>query len=163
MIGPYQVEPLQGSQLIQAYPIVQTVRPAIDLDEWRQHVGGLCNNTQDADRECGIMGLIGPRGYIYGFYTYRAHRCLGLGRTLDVNDFCVAAPASRRQGSAQLLRSAEDLARLYACRALDISFLVDEQWHANAHEWGEEFHAAGGFPLEGAFMPAPPSVMKLID
>ncbi len=163
MIYPYQVEPLQGAQLVQAYPIVQTIRPSIDLGEWRGRLDDLCGDAAAASAECGAMGLLGPQGYIYGFYTYWAHRCLGLGRTLDVKDFCVAAPANRRQASAQLLNSTEDLARLHACRALNISFLVDEQWHADEHEWHEGLHEARTFSLEAAFIPAPPSVMKLID
>lgn len=152
----YRVEPLQGQKLVQAYSIVQTIRPSIDYTEWQQHVGELCGGDTSTTPGCGIMGLLGPQDYIYGFYTYRAHRALGFGRTLDVNDFCIAVLAGERAAKMQMLASAEELARLHRCRALDISFLVDEQWHAQQP-------GTGPLPLEGQFMPAPPSVMMMID
>lgn len=148
----FHVEPMTPDDVRPAFAVVQAVRPSIAWEEWCEHVRGLCDGDQP---DSGAVVLRGPSGYIYGLFTFAAQRTLGVGRTLQVHDFCVATLSSRADAANALISEAEALCRRLRCRAIALHFLDNELWN----EPQPPYHTMS---FKGSYVPIPPAVMKMV-
>lgn len=154
-MNPYRVRQLTPDDVLPALSVVQMVNPAIEATEWQQHIEELiAGDTPGGDRH-GMMVLTGPRGYIYGLFSYHIVRSLTSGRTLQIDDFCVTPIASRRNASCALLLAAEELARRSGSRSMTLNFLDRTTWQAPELP----YEALG---LDESFMPGQPCLAKTI-
>ena len=111
--APYSVRALTADDVLPAFSVVRTVKPDVALDAWQAHVDDVLDYP--VNRRQGVMLLTGPNGTLYGLFSYRAVSTLGAGRTLQLDDFCVAPVMGRHSATGALLAEAETLARRFDC------------------------------------------------
>lgn len=85
MHDQFITQPLMGRQVDQAFPIVQSFVPGLDVDRWRSFADRYIGNQ---DRDSGIM-TVQAGGYIHGLFSYSVEGALAHERTLLVDNFLV--------------------------------------------------------------------------
>ncbi len=150
-----EVRSLRPADIRPACALIQTVRPDVTLSQWQSHVETIQDGAQLTNR-CGIVVLADRQDYIYGIFSYCVQPNLGIGSILKVGDFCVATLTSPQQAAELLCHKADELAQVFDCGAVSITFLDEEAWSRP-----EPPHQA--FRLKGPFVPTPPAVMKMVS
>lgn len=110
---------LKPEQIVQAYPLIQTIRPGLTVEDWQHYAEDVLNGRGGGDG--GIATLQDPRGLIAGLFVYRVTGDPFHGRTLLAEDF-VALDIVRPEAVAQSLADAlEAVARDLKCNAIHTS------------------------------------------
>ena len=108
--------PLQRTQIRQAYPLIQTIRPHLTLDAWQAYARRF--PLEPGLGRSGIATLQDSNALILGLFAYRTGREPDHGLTLLVDHFValdLIAPASVAE---QLADGMEAIARKLDCRAV---------------------------------------------
>lgn len=119
----YFAKPLGKHQVDQAFPLIQTVAPALDIDRWRRFaavwIEDPARRRTAGDRTAaGIMTVQSERGYIHGLFTYMVTEHLRHGRTLEADNFIVVDLFNTAGAAGALLRAMDQLARTLGCQAI---------------------------------------------
>lgn len=111
--------PLPPDQIVQAYPLIQTVRPGLGLEAWQAYA----RNILDAGPESGtgIATLQDPRGLIAGLFVHRIVEDADHGRTLVAEDFVALDIIQPEAVAASLAEALETVARQQNCHAIHTS------------------------------------------
>lgn len=107
--------PLRRTQVQQAFPLVQAIRPQMTLDEWEAFAWRF---PADHQARAGIATLQDSNALILGLFAYRAGREPDHGRTLLVDHFVAMDIISPAAVAEHLADSMEALARRLDCRAV---------------------------------------------
>ena len=111
----FTVADLSREELASAWPLVRTVAPEADLDQWESFAAGLL------DRGGGIIAVSGEDEVILGVATYEAADKLRLGRVLQV-EVLVTFELTRRAPVRLVLCNALDrIAPLLGCKAVAVT------------------------------------------
>ncbi len=143
----YIARPLDRRQVDQAYAVVRTVVPDVDMDQWRSFALPLVGSTachldllpsgialattaepapvRETPAEDtvgpaanGIMTVQSSRGYIHGLFSYAIEQQLKHGAVLTVDNFIVVDMFDPESAALVLLRAMERLAHDLACDAI---------------------------------------------
>jgi hypothetical protein len=127
MHDTYVAKPLTCRQIDQAFPVVQTIAPDLDVERWRDFAAAVLSvqelefdeesagrmEAAAALRPRGIMTVQNARGYIHGLFSYTVEEHLRHGRVLAVENFIVLDLFDMAGAADELLsamdRTAEDL------------------------------------------------------
>ncbi len=121
------VHRLSSVRIPQAYPLVQTVSPALTLDGWTAYAQPLvtpsaANTSVSKNGPCsGILVVDNEQGYIVGLCTYRVQNDLFHGRTLHSDNLVALDLFNSRPVVTALAEAIESLARAFNCTALQTS------------------------------------------
>ncbi|EWY37847.1 hypothetical protein N825_15715 [Skermanella stibiiresistens SB22] len=97
----YVAKPLARRQIDQAFPVVQTIAPDLDIERWREFAAAILAAPElesSAGRSVGshlreggrgIMTVQNSRGYIHGLFSHAVEDHLRHGRVLSVENFIV--------------------------------------------------------------------------
>ena len=96
-----------------AYPLVRSIAPEVNLEEWLDYVERRC-------REGGLKGLFDENGALVGLFSYRFGERLRHGRVLALDDFVTFELSRAAPGRAALMSAAEELARSLGCTGVEI-------------------------------------------
>ena len=69
--GDYLARPLRSGEIDQAYPVVQTVWPGLDLETWRRHARSLIAPPDNEHRATAGIEAVLRDGYIFAVILYR--------------------------------------------------------------------------------------------
>jgi hypothetical protein len=111
--------PLSQDRAALAYPLIQTVRPALSLEAWEEYATGILQ--VGADGSGGIMTLQNPRGLIAGLFVYRIEEVPDHGRTLVAEDFVALDIIDSEVVAESLADALEQVAREHGCQAVHTS------------------------------------------
>lgn len=111
-------KPLARRQIDQAFPLIRTVLPALDVDRWRAFASALTGLPEAPAAPCGIMTAQNGHGYIHGLFSYATGAHLSHGRLLSVENFIVLDLIDVSGAADALLRAMESVARLLGCGAI---------------------------------------------
>src|SRR3954470_22641826 len=101
MHDTYVAKPLIRRQIDQAFPVVQTIAPDLDVERWRDFAAavlavqelefesGSTGRMEAAPHPRGIMTVQNARGYIHGLFSYTVEEHLRHGRVLAAENFIV--------------------------------------------------------------------------
>lgn len=110
--------PLSPEQIPQAFPLIQSVRPDLDLGTWRAFAQQLA--APEAAAEHGIVAARGENGYLLGLVTYRIKRDLGCGPALLAEHFVALDLIDRAPVAAALIAALDEVGHHYGCVALHV-------------------------------------------
>lgn len=119
---------LGPAQIDQAYPIVQSVCPDLDVEAWRRFAKSIGEHAGD---QAGIL-TVQYQGYIHGLFSYCVEPHLVHMRALLVDNFMVVDLFNPGAVAEALLRAMDDLARRLGCRAVH-TFLPDRSRRPEGH------------------------------
>jgi len=137
-LGPAQVD--------QAYPIVQSMCPDLDVEAWRLFAKSIGEHAED---QAGIM-TVQYQGYIHGLFSYCVEPHLVHQRVLLVDNVMVVDLFNPRAVADALLRAMDELADRLGCRAIH-SFLPRNAHRAEGQpHWLVERFCSHGHHLESA-------------
>src|SRR3954467_11493861 len=116
MHDTYVAKPLTCRQIDQAFPVVQTIAPDLDVERWRDFAAAVLSGQElefgeestermeaAALRPRGIMTVQNARGYIHGLFSYTVEEHLRHGRVLAVENFIVLDLFDMAGGAAEVL------------------------------------------------------------
>mgnify|MGYP001828817501 FL=1 len=106
--------PLDLSRVSQAYPVVHTLMPSLDLDAWRRFAGRLIRSSSPA---AGVM-TAQQGGYIRGLFCHWQQPSLKHGELLVVENFSVLDMFDPRRAADVLVEAMEQIAALVECKAI---------------------------------------------
>jgi hypothetical protein len=132
MHDTYVAKPLIRRQIDQAFPVVQTIAPDLDVDRWRDFAAAVLSGRElESEDEPtgrrgeggmphprGIMTVQNARGYIHGLFSYTAEEHLRHGRVLTVENFIVLDLFDMAGAADELLNAMDDVAEALGCAAI---------------------------------------------
>ena len=131
MHDTYVAKPLIRRQIDQAFPVVQTIAPDLDVERWRDFAAAILSvhelefedkstgRKEAAEpRPRGIMTVQNERGYIHGLFSYTVEEHLRHGRVLDVENFIVLDLFDMAGAADELLNAMDRLAEDLGCTAI---------------------------------------------
>lgn len=96
-----------------AYPLIRSIAPEIDREDWLEYVRRRC-------RVGGLIGLYGENGALVGLASYRLGERLRHGKVLALDDFVTFELSRTAPGRAALMAAAEERARLLGCAGIEV-------------------------------------------
>ena len=127
-MGQFQLSPLRGDRILQAYPLVRASGGALSIEEWRAYVKAMLGTRARDGHCCDIVGIRSTNGYLRGMCTYHAKPDLHHGRTLDVEYFVLESVYSPREIISVLKAGVENEARKLGCNAIHAKTPVAKNW-----------------------------------
>ena len=129
MHDTYVAKPLARRQIDQAFPVVQTIAPDLDVERWRDfaaavlavpelETGGHSPSGKNRTRSRGIMTVQNARGYIHGLFSYAVENHLRHGRVLAVENFIVLDLFDLAGAADALLGAMDRIADDLGCAAI---------------------------------------------
>ena len=130
MHDTYVAKPLIYRQIDQAFPVVQTIAPDLDVERWRDFAAAVLSvhelESEDrrtgrmgaAPRPRGIMTVQNARGYIHGLFSYTVEEHLRHGRVLAVENFIVLDLFDMAGAADKLLNAMDSVAEGLGCTAI---------------------------------------------
>ena len=132
MHDTYVAKPLIRRQIDQAFPVVQTIAPDLDVDRWRDFAAAVLSGREleseneptvrlgegAAPHPRGIMTVQNARGYIHGLFSYTAEEHLRHGRVLTVENFIVLDLFDMAGAADELLNAMDRVADDLGCSAI---------------------------------------------
>ena len=127
MHDTYVAKPLTCRQIDQAFPVVQTIAPDLDVERWRDFAAAVLSaqelefgeesteRIEAALRPRGIMTVQNARGYIHGLFSSTVEEHLRHGRVLAVENFIVFDMAGAAD---ELLNAMDSVAEGLGCTAI---------------------------------------------
>jgi hypothetical protein len=125
----YAIEPIGRRTIDRAYPLAQTVIPALTQHEWRQccHSNGRSSFDPEAERE-EIVVARNVDGYVKGLCVYAIRDHATYGRVVDV-PLIVAASAADGEGvTAELLEFLRTRCDHAVCSGIRFWVMDAETW-----------------------------------
>jgi hypothetical protein len=107
---------LQRTQIAQAFPLVQAIRPDLSLDDWHSYARRFPAGPEFG--RSGIATLQDSTDLILGMFAYRTGREPDHGPTLLVDHFVALDLISPASVAEQLADGMEAIARRFDCRAV---------------------------------------------
>lgn len=126
MIDPLmRLEPLSPNKVVQAFPLIQALRPNLSLDGWNSFAADHFAGTRVDER--GILAVENRSGYILGLSFYTVYMDIRHGRTLLAKDAVVLAMLRQTADSAfsLLIDGIENVARESRCAAIHTSVVPE--------------------------------------
>lgn len=123
-------KPLAARQIEQAFALIRTLVPDLDINRWRAYAATVlaadavnaaeppAEDARPARQTAGILTAQTPDGYIHGLFCYRVDTHLQYGRVLSADNFIVLDLIDPSAATAVLLRALEQLARTQGCQAI---------------------------------------------
>jgi hypothetical protein len=130
MHDTYVAKPLIRRQIDQAFPVVQTIAPDLDVERWRDFAAAVLSaqelefgeesteRIEAALRPRGIMTVQNARGYIHGLFSYTVEEHLRHGRVLAVENFIVLDLFDMAGAADELLNAMDSVAEGLGCTAI---------------------------------------------
>jgi hypothetical protein len=130
MHDTYVAKPLIRRQIDQAFPVVQTIAPDLDVERWRDFAAavlavqelefdvGSSARTDTPPHARGIMTVQNARGYIHGLFSYTVEEHLRHGRVLAVENFIVLDLFDMAGAADELLNAMDQVADDLSCTAI---------------------------------------------
>lgn len=130
MNASYIAKPLGRHQIDQAFPVVQTLVPELDIDRWRAYALLMLGNEAAAPApdielfQCsilptrGIVTVQNDHDYIHGLFSYRRIESLRHGTLLFVENFIVVDLFRQRESADTLLQAIDHVAGVLKCGAI---------------------------------------------
>ena len=132
MHATYVAKPVIRRQIDQAFPVVQTIAPDLDVDRWRDFAAAVLlprelefeldttGRTDDGavPNPRGIMTVQNDRGYIHGLFSYTVEEHLRHGRVLTVENFIVLDLFDMAGAADELLNAMDRVAEALGCTAI---------------------------------------------
>lgn len=141
-------KPLARRQIDQAFPLVRTVLPALDVDRWRAFASALTGLAEAPAAPCGIMTAQNGHGYIHGLFSYATGAHLSHGRLLSVENFIVLDLIDVSGAADALLHAMESVARMLGCGAIHTSLSAQLAAQPGARAGMLEHFRAAGHAVE---------------
>jgi hypothetical protein len=135
MTRPYRLEELPDDQVAQAFPVVQTIYPRVEAEEWRSFVGFFNRPAQRG--RAGVLCLRDASNSICGILAYRLDYDLHIGPVSTVQPFLAVDLVNSPILVRLLLEAAESRALAMGCRAVQIRLA------GNQHRLAAELRALG--------------------
>jgi hypothetical protein len=107
-----EIKSLEPEHSRQAFPLVQSICPHLNLSDWTDFVEGVA--VGPGSKNSGIIAAFTVRGYIHGLFSYAVIPNLQHGKILGVDNF-VAFEFPDRLGVTQELVAKMDLLALDHC------------------------------------------------
>jgi len=125
----YTIEPIGPRTIDRAYPLAQTVVPALSQHEWRQccHLNGLSSFDPEAERE-EIVVARNADGYVKGLCVYAIRDHASYGRVVDVPLFVAASAADGEGVTAELLDFLRTKCDRSVCSGIRFWAMDTEMW-----------------------------------
>lgn len=149
MMPRFDIAPLSTDRIDQAYPIVQSVMPRMDVATWRDHARRLTG--AGAARPCGIL-TAEFGGYIYGLCSYRIDSHLLHGRVLVIDDFIVSDLVNQRSVAQSLLGGIDRLAGRESCAAIQTTLPAEDGTPTDYRRWLHDELCGQGHHLDTVVM-----------
>ena len=139
---PLVIEPLQKSQLRQAYPLLQSSEPGLALGQWMREARRLtrCSSSSGA-----LTARWAQRPYLAGVACYRSQWDSQFGRVLVIPRWAVLDMVHPEYIAEALIDSLEQCASAMRCSALKL--LVRPNQQEAARLLLEQGHYASGVLL----------------
>ena len=109
----FSVVDMDENAFAAAYPLVRTVAPEVSAEQWSDY-------ARKVRLRGGLLGLIGPKGALFGLLTYRNEENLRHGRIFHIDNFMTFELNRAAPGRHALCEAAEVLARKHGCTAIEI-------------------------------------------
>lgn len=134
MPNQYKAQPLDARRIDQAFPVLQTAMPGLDIKSWRAFAARLLGTRPTrrpagdgkvvdlpTARRSGIVTVqLGSGGYIHGLFSYQAIPHLGHGRVLQVDNFIALDLFDPAAAADTLMAEMEHLGRVLGCGAIHV-------------------------------------------
>lgn len=158
----FDIVPLARTRIDQAFPIVQSVLPRMNIDSWRRYADRLiAAELRNGRPTTGILAA-DANGYLYGLCSFRLETSLQHGEVLVVDDFMVSDLVHQRSVAASLLAGIDGLARQRGCTAIHTALPAEDASPLDCRRWLVEELRGQGHHLDMVVMckevrPAAPS------
>lgn len=122
-----RVQQLTEGKIVQAFPLVQFLKPGLSLEDWLQFTAAHLNTEKVGER--GILTVEDDRGYIVAMLAYSVDPDLSHGRALVAKDVIAVTSLDKWRKSAisALFGTLEEIAREMRCMAVHTRMSGHEQ------------------------------------
>ncbi len=114
-----ETRPLTPERVAQAFPLIQTVLPAVTLEEWRDFALPLASQAGQATS--GVVTVFSEQDFIVGLCCYRVEKNLHHGAVLMADPFVALDLLGLKAVASALADAIESLAREWHCTAIHTS------------------------------------------
>ncbi|HEY0833176.1 MAG TPA: hypothetical protein VGE72_04620 [Azospirillum sp.] len=152
----FTAKPLGLRQIDQAYPLVRTIAPDLEVERWRGFATALTGLSRASGAPGGIMTAQNERGYIHGLFSYSVRADLHYGQVLAVDNFIVLDLFNPAGAASVLLKAMEDVARAHHCAAIHTA--LPERCAGPP----DERHSMLGFFRDGGHKVVSPRLCKVL-
>lgn len=140
----FSLLPLGPKQIDQAYPIVQSIVPDLDVSVWRDFAEQIAARPRD---QAGII-TVQSQGYIHGLFSYVIEPHLIHERILLVDNLFVLDLFNPGAVAEGLLDAVDDLAEQHHCRVIHTSVPKRPSDARDQGDWILSLFKARGHCLE---------------
>lgn len=137
-LGPRQID--------QAYPILQSAMPALELDDWRAYASALLDQPEDR----GGIVAIQSKGYINGLFSYGVRPQLACHKVLIVETIVVLDLVNNEGVAEALLHAVDDLAGRLGAEAIHALVPSGQSRPTDYADWLSRQFRAVGYRCEAA-------------
>lgn len=146
MESRFVAKPLPEDQVMQAYPLIQSIEASLTPDQWQTYA---LNLSREPTAENGIVVIQGTGGYIHGIFTYQIVQDLVHGRTLKVDHLVAADLIGRMNVVAAIIGAIDELATEYLCNAQQVHLPDSSAISAAGRASLVELFVASGHQITG--------------
>ena len=122
---------LEEGRILQAYPLVREVAPAIAMEAWRDYARGVMGEATGDREEQGIIAAWAQNRYLRGLFVYRMLPDVQCGPVLAAEFFVGGSPFRQELVADRLLVAAESLACKLSCKAVHAGLPTRPDWLAD--------------------------------
>jgi len=127
----FSLLPLGPKQIDQAYPIVQSILPDLDVNVWREFAEQVGARPED---QAGII-TVQNQGYIHGLFSYAVEPHLIHDRLLLIDNFFVLDLFNPGAVAEALLDAVDKLAARLGCRGIHTALPKPVEEIAEPQDW----------------------------
>lgn len=136
--------PLTAAQIDQAFPVIQTAMPDLNMDKWRSFAS---QKMVPGVNHSGIM-TVQSRGYIHGLFSYTVKTDLRHERILAVDNFLVVDLFNPSGAAKALMRAIEHLAGDQECSSVQASLPANQPSSTDYRCWLLDQMREQGYQIE---------------
>ncbi|NBC32415.1 MAG: hypothetical protein GVY13_07040 [Alphaproteobacteria bacterium] len=140
----FSLLPLGPKQIDQAYPIVQSIMPDLDVNVWREFAEQVGARPED---QAGII-TVQNQGYIHGLFSYAVEPHLIHERLLLIDNFFVLDLFNPGAVANALIDAIDGLAARLCCRAIQTALPKPASEAAAPQDWVLDHFRRRGHVLE---------------
>ena len=122
---------LEEGCILQAYPLVREIAPAIAMEAWHDYARSVLAETGNGGKTQGIVAAWSRNRYLRGLFVYRLLPDVQCGRVLAAEFFVGGSPFRQDLIADRLLAGAENLARELSCKAVHAGLPARPDWFAD--------------------------------